>query len=122
MTTRLLSLAALAIVAAGCGSSSTPTMAYGPTAPSGSNVSIVAGSRSLTTTAYNPNPITISRGMSVTWVNNDNISHTSTSDTGMWSSGNIAPGGQFSATFAASGTFPYHCAIHPNMVGTVVVQ
>jgi plastocyanin len=25
-------------------------------------------------------------------------------------------------TFQSAGTFPYHCTIHPNMIGTVTVQ
>jgi plastocyanin len=25
-------------------------------------------------------------------------------------------------TFPSAGTFPYHCSIHPGMVGTVTVQ
>jgi plastocyanin len=88
----------------------------------GSSVSIVAGSRTLTTTAYNPNPITMSVGGTVTWMNNDSITHTSTSDGGSWDSGTMAPGASFSHTFQTAGTFQYHCAIHPNMVGTVTVQ
>jgi plastocyanin len=39
-----------------------------------------------------------------------------------WSSGTVAPGGQFSFAFQTAGTFPYHCTIHPGMVGTVVVR
>jgi plastocyanin len=40
----------------------------------------------------------------------------------VWDSGSVAPGGTFSMTFPTAGTFPYHCGIHPNMVGTVTVQ
>jgi plastocyanin len=55
-------------------------------------------------------------------VNNDSTTHTSTSNGGVWNSGNIAPGGSFKVSFQSTGTFPYHCMIHPNMVGTVTVQ
>jgi plastocyanin len=41
---------------------------------------------------------------------------------GAWNSGSIAPGGKFSMTFTVAGSFPYHCSIHPGMVGTVTVQ
>jgi plastocyanin len=113
-----LSLAVLAlIVVSACGDDS-PT---NPT-PSGSTVSIVSGSSTLTTTAYNPNPITITRGTTVTWTNNDNTAHTSTSDNNVWNSGNIAPGGSFSMTFQNPRTFPYRCTLHPNMIGTLNVQ
>jgi plastocyanin len=61
----------------------------------------------------------------VTWRNSDNIAHTATSNSGdatTWDSGNIAAGGSFSFTFQNAGTFPYHCTIHPGMVGTLMVQ
>jgi plastocyanin len=58
----------------------------------------------------------------VTWVNTDSIPHTSTSDASGWNSGTLAPGQQFNFTFSTNGTFHYHCAIHPAMIGTVIVQ
>jgi len=76
----------------------------------------------MTTTAYTPNAITVSVGGTVTWTNNDSTSHTSTANGGAWNSGSIAPGGKFTMTFSAAGSFPYHCSIHPGMVGTVTVQ
>jgi len=111
---------AAALSAASCGSSSTPS-SPSPT-PSATSVSIVSGSRTLTTNAYSPNPVTLTRGGTVTWVNNDSIAHTSTSDANVWNSGSIAPGANFSMTFPTAGTFPYHCTIHPGMVGTITVQ
>jgi hypothetical protein len=75
----------------------------------------------MTTTAFSPNPLNIAVGTTVTWLNNDGTGHTSTASGGAWSSPTIAPGGQFSFTFQSAGTFPYHCMIHPNMVGTVGV-
>ena len=116
-----ISLGALALIGTGCGGNSSSPATPTPT-PSGTQVSIVSGSSTLTTTAYNPNPVTIQRGGSVTWVNNDNIAHTSTSNSNVWNSATIAPGASFSMTFANAGTFPYHCTIHPGMVGTVTVQ
>jgi MYXO-CTERM domain-containing protein len=51
------------------------------------------------------------------------VTHTATSDTGAWTTGNIAPGGTSAAVaFPTAGTFPYHCAIHPSMAGTVIVS
>ena len=79
-------------------------------------------SSSLTTTAYSPNPINLAVGGSVTWTNNDTTTHTATSNTGLFDSGPIAPNGQFTRTFSTSGTFPYHCTIHPGMVATINVQ
>jgi plastocyanin len=116
----------LALLTAACsgGNSSpaTPTPTPTPTGPT-TTVTIPTGARNLTTTAYAPNPVTVSRGASVTWVNNDSIAHTASSnDSTTFNSGTIAPGGSFSMTFQNAGTFPYRCTIHPNMVGTVTVQ
>jgi plastocyanin len=61
-------------------------------------------------------------GTTVVWQNNDTIAHTSTSNAAGWNSGTIGPGQSFQFTFTSAGTFPYHCTIHPNMVGTVTVQ
>jgi plastocyanin len=124
MRTRLVFGLAALVAVASCGSSSSPTSpSPSPTGSgSGSSVSIVSGARTLTTNAYNPNPVTISRGTTVTWMNNDSIAHTSTADGGAWNSGNMAPGASFSQTFQTTGSFTYHCALHPNMVGTVTVQ
>lgn len=122
MQKRTLPFAALfagTMLLAGCGASATPTM---PTQAQSSGVSIVQGSSNLTTTAFTPNPITISRGGTVTWKNSDTTPHTSTSDSGMWNSGSIAPGGTFSMTFPSAGTFTYHCTLHSGMVGSVVVH
>jgi plastocyanin len=85
-------------------------------------VTISAGASGRTTTAFGTNPLVIPVGTTVTWVNNDNIAHTSTANDGTWNLGPINPGGSASFTFQSTGTFPYHCAIHPNMVGTIVVQ
>ena len=122
---RLRMFVAIAALTAsfGCGSS------YSPSAPttgngggSGTAVSIVNGARTMTTTAYAPNPVNISAGGSVTWMNNDSTTHNSTADDNSWGSGSIAPGASYTRTFASAGTFTYHCTIHPGMVGTVVVK
>jgi len=66
--------------------------------------------------------VSVAVGGSVTWVNNDNVTHTSTANNASWNSGSIAPGSQFTTTFATAGSYTYHCAIHPGMVGTINVQ
>jgi plastocyanin len=109
------------IAAVGCSNSTNPSTPS-PTTPAAVSVSIVSGARLLTTTAYNPNPITVARGGKVTWTNNDTITHTATSDGGAFDSGNMAPGASFSMTFPTAGTSTYHCTLHPGMIGTVNVQ
>jgi plastocyanin len=66
--------------------------------------------------------VSVSVGDTVTWMNNDSVAHTSTSDGNGWNSGVVAPGGKFSFAFQNAGTFSYHCAIHPGMVGSIVVH
>jgi plastocyanin len=118
MNLRRLAAVLLLTLCAGCSSSNTPTTS--PT--NGTPVSIVAGSTTLSTTAYSPNPVTVAVGGTVTWMNNDTTPHTATGDDNSYNSGTIAPGGQFSRTFSTAGSYPYHCTLHPNMVGTVRVQ
>lgn len=66
--------------------------------------------------------LNVSPGTTVTWVNCDEVTHTSTSDAGVWDSGSLSPGSAFQRTFSAAGSFPFHCDPHPSMKGTVVVQ
>src|SRR5690348_4278785 len=71
-----------------------------------------------------PDPIMINVGTTVTWTDvTATIPHTTTSDTGVWDSGTVNPGGVFSFTFNTPGTFAYHCAFHKTrgMVGTITV-
>jgi hypothetical protein len=69
-----------------------------------------------------PNPITVSLGTSIKWINNDNVAHTVSSQNNLWDSGNVEPGATFSRTFQSTGSFPYYCVYHPLMVGTITVQ
>jgi len=72
--------------------------------------------------AFQPTPLMITVGMTVTWTNRDSASHTTTSDSGIWNSGPLSNGKSFSFTFNQAGTFAYHCDIHPNMHGMIVVS
>ena len=72
--------------------------------------------------AFDPQSITVNAGDTVTWVNGDTTAHTVVADDGSFDSGDLAPGASFTFTFAAAGTVPYHCGIHPQMTGSVVVQ
>ena len=127
MSIRLVLATALSIGAIACGSNySSPTTVPSPTpAPTGdpaSTVMIPMGAEVLGNRAFAPDELAVAVGTTVTWTNTDSTSHTSTSNASGWDSGIIAPGRQFSVTYRTSGTFPYHCAIHPGMVGTVVVR
>jgi glucose/arabinose dehydrogenase/plastocyanin len=89
--------------------------------------------------SYNPNPITISRGQAIQWVNGDAISHTVTSvsanddndasdngasvgSDGSFDSEAILPGQPYILQFNESGIYDYYCFYHPSMVGQVIVD
>ncbi len=71
--------------------------------------------------AFRARVLEISRGTRVRWTNRGSVPHTTTSNTGIWDSGSIAPGGTFSRVFRNAGTFRYHCTIHTGMKGKIVV-
>ncbi len=73
--------------------------------------------------AFSPTPLSINVGDTVVWTNYDEVSHTVTSDTGLeLQSGYLATGKTYSHTFTASGTYTYHCSVHPYMKGTIIVR
>lgn len=71
---------------------------------------------------FHPDRVTVAPGTTVTWTNDDSFAHTATSDTKLWDSGLLQPGKSFSHTFDRPGSFPYHCAVHTFMTGTVTVK
>jgi plastocyanin len=61
-------------------------------------------------------------GDTVTWTNGSDATHTVDSDSGgEMESGDIAESATFEHTFAAEGTFAYHCDIHDYMKATIIV-
>ena len=71
---------------------------------------------------FNPQQVTVNGGDTVTWVNHDDIPHTVTSKTFIFKSKAMDTDDKFSFTFATPGSFPYFCALHPHMTGTIVVE
>jgi len=71
---------------------------------------------------FGPGTLTVAKGTTVKFTNDDTMTHTATSDNGAWDTGNIAYGGSKVITFATAGTFPYHCTQHPSMKATIIVQ
>jgi plastocyanin len=135
----LLLLAVSLGLSSGCGSYSSPDNAQNPPPPASmaNDVSIVVGASGLTTTAFSPSPKVVSLGgnpsVTVRWVNNDitngdyaqgtATSHNIASDNGAFATSGVLGGNAtFSANFTAAGDYPYHCAIHPSMVGTITVN
>ena len=76
---------------------------------------------------FSPQRIQVVLGTTVTWTNQDTVSHNVTiapvvmSSSNNWESGLLSPGQSFSYTFSSQGTFQYHCQEDPGMVGIVIV-
>ena len=71
---------------------------------------------------FTPNSLTVKAGSAVTWVNRDDEPHSVVSDTGLFRSGAVDTNETFSFKFDKPGTYHFTCAIHPRMVGTIIVQ
>jgi plastocyanin len=72
---------------------------------------------------YQPDPVTISVGQTVTWTNQDVVPHTATArDREMLQSGTLGQGESYSQAFDAPGTYEYFCEFHAGMKGVVVVE
>ena len=129
LSLRLAIVSALLMSAAACGDGyssppTSPSRTPSPTpAPSGASSSVVipVGAEFVGNRAFTPADLNVQVGTTVTWMNTDRDSHTTTSNAPGWNSGTISPGRQFSLTFQTAGTYPYHCSFHPGMIGTVVV-
>lgn len=125
----LASVIALAVTGCGGGSgssssssSSTPASSSPAPSSSGSVVKVV-----MKNIQFNPKTITVKKGTTVEWSNEDSTNHDVTKSSGpgpTFSSGtgNIGSGGTYKQTFNAAGTIQYHCTVHPGMTGTIVVK
>jgi plastocyanin len=71
--------------------------------------------------AFMPSAIFANRGDTVTWYNGGGTAHTVDANSGAFESPILDPGSDYSVTFDTGGIYFYHCDIHPNMHGMVVV-
>ena len=118
----------LAAALGACGGGATPapasaaaSLAASPGASAGGSEA-GGGTVSIQDFAFNPGSLTTAVGDTVTWTNADSAGHTVTADDGSFDSSTMSGGTTFSQTFATAGSYPYHCAIHSSMKGTIVVQ
>ncbi len=89
---------------------------------------IVKGAPLLREFAFQPNPLIIQKGSTVTWNNQDVVTHTVTSGHGFsdpqmgkqFDSGLI--GKTYKHIFKKPGEYPYFCQVHPMMQGKVIVK
>jgi plastocyanin len=121
----LAGLCAVALVACGSsGSSSGATSGPSSSSSSGSSSSD-AGNTASTITIKGFSftaPDSVSPGATITVDNKDGTAHTVTADAGNAFDDAASPG---TSTFTAPtkpGSYPFHCSIHPEMHGTLVVK
>ena len=132
MTKNLLFVAPLLVTAAlavGCGDGGS---SYGDTASSASTPAAAKTAAAVTEdktaaatevkmagSTFAPGTIDLNVGDKVTFVNDDEIAHTATSDA--FDSGTMDPGATFEFTAEKAGTISYVCSFHPGMTGTINV-
>ena len=136
MTRRTLSAIgaafALTLALAACSSSGSSSAAASapaasqaaPSAAAGCALSTDAGTVEVAIKdfAFAPAQITAKVGDVVAFSNGDTTAHTATLDDGSCTTGNIVPGTTGALVFTAAGTYPFHCAIHSSMKGTITVS
>jgi plastocyanin len=134
MSVRFL-VSAFIFTATACGSSTGTNYGGGSTPPAscaGTGASATIDATGSFT--FNPNAATITAGQKVCWVNNSGIPHTvssgtaqtAPSDDGRFTGGQLQTGTTVVVTFAAAGSYPFHCNVHLpptyNMTGTITVN
>jgi plastocyanin len=137
MRSSLLAAVAAVLLAAtltGCSSSPSSSEGTGNTASSSADGPVIELSRLM----YMPATLEIPVGTTVTWTNDESISHTVTSgrptgvDTGTSLRSGEEPDGlfdeqlpkqgdSFTFTYEEPGTYPYYCDIHKGMNAEIVV-
>ena len=85
----------------------------------------VEGATVSTIENFSYTPTQIGVGDTLTWTNVDGVPHTVTAGSDgeavSFDSGLIGPGQSFAVRFDQAGLFPFACALHPSMTGTVSV-
>jgi plastocyanin len=125
-----------ALALAACsGSGISTTAPTGPAAATGAGATAVAsictepaaGTATVVSASVQNNtwsqPVTAKVGDVITWTNADAVPHRVALDDGSCTmSANIAGGGSGSLVFSVAGTFPFHCAVHSSMKGTITIS
>ena len=127
---RLLALASVLVLAAGCGAGRDEGTGTDPSGTRDASVDQEAAARADVTIdmkdiKYLPQTARIKAGETVLWTNSDSVAHTVTKQAGPgpnFDSGTIPPGGNYLRTFKEPGKLDYVCTIHPNQTGVLNIQ
>jgi plastocyanin len=71
---------------------------------------------------FQPESLTVARGDTVVWVNNDMVPHTATSEAGSFDSQIIQAEKSWKFTARKKGEFAYTCTFHPTMKAMLQVK
>jgi plastocyanin len=77
---------------------------------------------SITNFAFTPAETTVPVGTKVVFKNEDDTIHSVVADDGSFHSDGLDTNDEYSFTFTKAGIFPYHCGLHPFMMGKITVQ
>jgi plastocyanin len=132
----LCAVAALVLIASGCGGSSGGSSA--PAAPANGETGAITApapatkpatasakaiSVSVRDNVFDPVEIHAKVGQKITWNMAGQVAHTVTAiDGAKFDSGALQPGGSFSYVTKKAGTISYLCSFHQGMTGQIVVE
>jgi len=118
----VLSVAVVIFLGAGCSASNNSGTSTAPGAAAGS--AALENQVNINHFVFEPNVLTIKTGQTVTWVHDDNVSHTIVSGVSgsLFESPVLKRGDTYDFTFNTPGQFTYYCSIHPSMKGTIIVE
>ncbi len=71
---------------------------------------------------FQPTEMSVSRGDTVIWKNEDFVPHTATARDGVWDSKTINADSSWRYVANEPGRHDYYCVFHPNMRGTITVR
>ena len=71
---------------------------------------------------YTPETVRVKAGTVITWTNNDAEAHSASADDGSFDTGLMERGQSASVTLTEPGEYTYHCSLHPNMTGKIIVE
>ena len=117
-------IVALSLVASGCSDyndSGSPVAPTPPTPTTSNGIVTIDIVRDNGAQSFSPNPATLPAGQMVVWRNVDGITHRVVLNSGSLDTGDLAPGASSQPMSINTGGGPYHCSIHPSMVGTIVL-
>jgi plastocyanin len=113
-------------------STAAPAAAPAPAGPPGTPLTILEGSSTQGSPDFDPDTLTVKKGDKITVTNKDTLPHTVTNGAGptdpnsakQFDTSIIEPGAtaDIETTNLNPGDYPFHCTVHPYMMGKLVVQ